>query len=338
MKKRSRRKTALMRLIKESSPSLSSSDLTALLNESGYEFSERSVRLYLVELLDEGFLAVKGRNRFLSEKGIDYLRVQQLANGINYLSAKIDQMTYRMTFDLERKSGTVVVNMSVVPKEIFLRYLEPMCQVFEKGYAMGLLTTLIDSGECVGETIVPDGMVGFCTVCSVTLNGVLLKHAIPVTSRFGGLMQIEDNKPVRFVEIIHYEATSIDPLEVFIRSGMTDYCGAIRDGNGRIGAGFREIPADGKNLVESLAVRLKECGLGGFMKIGLNGQPLLDTPVGEGRIGAIVVGGLNPIAIIEENGHRIASRAMSGIMDYSRLFPYYELPDRMKKLSQKPSG
>ena len=47
------------------------------------------------------------------------------------------------------------------------------------------------------------------------------------------------------------------------------------------------------------------------MKIGWPGQPLLDIPVSEGRCGALVIGGLNPVAIIEENGNRVLARAMS---------------------------
>jgi len=49
--------------------------------------------------------------------------------------------------------------------------------------------------------------------------------------------------------MIHYDGTSIDPLEVFIRSGMTGYLGAVREGNGLIGASYREIPEDSHEQV-----------------------------------------------------------------------------------------
>jgi repressor of nif and glnA expression len=54
-------------------------------------------------------------------------------------------------------------------------------------------------------------------VCSITLNGVLLKHGIPTTSRFGD-PELQNRKPMRFAEIIMYDGTSIDPLEVFIQT------------------------------------------------------------------------------------------------------------------------
>jgi hypothetical protein len=168
------------------------------------------------------------------------------------------------------------------------------------------------------------------TVCSITLNGVLLKHGIPTISRFGGLLELQDKKPVRFVEVIMYDGTSIDPLEIFIRSGMTNYLGAIKTGNGRIGASFREFPAESRDLVEHLAERLKRIGLGGLMKIGKQGQALLDIPVNEGRVGAVVIGGLNPVSILEETGIRAYSRALAGLIDFSRLFRYEEMTGRIK--------
>jgi repressor of nif and glnA expression len=163
---------------------------------------------------------------------------------------------------------------------------------------MGRLITLYGPGEAAGELLVPDGQVGIGTVCSITVNGALLAHGIPTFSRFGGLIEIEDRKPTRFVAIINYDGTSLDPLEIFIKSGMTDYLGATENGNGRIGASFREIPAASRQRVMELAGKLTEVGLGGFMEIGMPGQPLMEIPIEESRIGAVVIGGLNPVAIL----------------------------------------
>ena len=57
-------------------------------------------------------------------------------------------------------------------------------------------------------------------------------------------------------------------------------------GNGRIGASFREIPAESRDRVVELAAKLGAVGLGGFMEIGRGGQALFDIPVSEGRAGA----------------------------------------------------
>jgi len=41
--------------------------------------------------------------------------------------------------------------------------------------------------------------------------------------------------------------------------------------------------------------------------------------------------GLNPIAILEEREHRVFSRALSGLLEYDRLFPFEEFPLRLQK-------
>jgi repressor of nif and glnA expression len=63
--------------------------------------------------------------------------------------------------------------------------------------------------------------VGLATVCSIVTNGVLLKAGIPIDSRFGGILQVQNDKPVRFTEIIHYDGSSLDPSEIFIKARMT---------------------------------------------------------------------------------------------------------------------
>ena len=328
--KRGRKRTAILETLRTVQEPVSSAMISAELMARGIEASERTVRDYLSQLRREGLtVAVGKRGHRVTTEGLEELDAATLLHRVGFLSAKIDEMTYRMDFDLTSRRGTVVVNTSLVPADQLVRGAERICRVFEKGYAMGTLLALLAPGEKLGHLEVPEGYVGFCTVCSITLNGVLLKHGIPTRSRFGGVLELVGGHATRFVELINYDGTSIDPLEVFIRSGMTNYTGAIADGNGRIGASFREVPADSRRRVVALADELDAIGLGAFLKIGHSGQPLFHIPVGEGHSGAVVISGLNPISILEEMGYRIESRAMSGLLEYGRLFPYTEFPERL---------
>ncbi|MDF1552301.1 MAG: NrpR regulatory domain-containing protein [Deferrisomatales bacterium] len=328
--KRGRKRTAILEVLRTEQEPVSSAMISAELMARGVEASERTVREYLSQLRGEGLsVAVGKRGHRVTAEGLAELDAATLLYRVGFLSAKIDEMTYRMDFDLNSRRGTVVVNTSLVPADQLAQGVERICRVFEKGYAMGTLMALLSPGEKLGQLEVPAGQLGFCTVCSITLNGVLLKYGIPTRSRFGGLLELVGGRATRFVELITYDGTSIDPLEVFIRSGMTNYTGAITDGNGRIGASFREVPADSRRRVVALAAELDAIGLGAFLKIGHSGQPLFNIPVGEGHAGAVVIGGLNPISILEEMGYRIESRAMSGLLEYGRLFPYAEFPERL---------
>lgn len=321
----------ILGVMKNSSSPLTSGKISSELLQLGQDVSERTVRLYLQEMDREGLVRTYGKKGHqISEQGLNYLDLANVLEKVGFLSAKIDAMTYRMNFDLNTTSGTVVINMTIVDPKQFAKHIPVVSRVYTDGYAMGHLLTYLAPGESLGHVTVPEGMIGIGTVCSITLNGVLLKHGIPTTSRFGGLLELQDRKPVRFAEIIMYDGTSIDPLEVFIRSGMTNYLGAVKAGSGRIGASFREFPAESRDLVEQLAEKLKRIGLGGLLTIGRPGQPVLDIPVNEGRVGAIVMGGLNPVSILEEKGIRVYSRALAGLVDFGRLFRYEEMESRIR--------
>ncbi len=328
--KKKKKELAILSILKKNDTPISSSLLAGELVELGHDISERTVRLYLKKLDEDGLTQRIGkRGRVITEKGLSEFDNARIIERVGYLSAKIDQMMYRMNFDLAAQSGTVVVNITIVSAKDAIACIDQITDVFKKGFAMGNMVTVLGPGERLDHITIPENMIGIGTVCSITLNGVLLKYGIPTYSRFGGLLELHNNLPVRFVEMINYDGTSIDPLEVFIRSGMTDYIGAINSGNGRIGASFREFPADGRPLVLELAQKLDQADLGAFMRIGHGGQALLEIPVGEGRVGAIVIGGLNPVAIFEETGIRVYSRAMSGLMDFNRLFRYESLKERV---------
>jgi HTH-type transcriptional regulator, global nitrogen regulator NrpRI len=332
IEKRKKNDLLILSVLRDANGCTSSAKIAQELQALGREISERSVRLYLQRMEQEGLSASSGkRGHQITERGLSELDSANVIEKVGFLSAKIDRMTYQMSFDLNTTSGTVVINVTLVEPKQFAKNISQVSKVYADGYAMGELLTFLGPGESLGRISIPEGMIGVGTVCSITLNGVLLKHGIPTTSRFGGLLELQNKRPVRFVEIIMYDGTSIDPLEVFIRSGMTNYLGAIKTGNGRIGASFREFPAESRDLVEQLAGKLRRMGLGGVVRLGRSGQTLLDIPVSEGRVGAIVIGGLNPVSILEETGVRAYSRALAGLVDFGRLFRFEEMESRIQQ-------
>ena len=179
-------------------------------------------------------------------------------------------------------------------------------------------------GERIGDVVVPERCVGVGTVCSITLNGIFLKAGIPVASRYGGVIEIKDGAPRRFTALISYEGSSLDPLEVFIKSGMTDVAGVMRAGSGKILASFREIPIVSLEEAEAIGARMVRKGLAGKIIFGKPNQALLDIPIGVDKVGMIVMGGLNPVAAAEEAGIHTTSMAMSTLFEYSKLMKFNE--------------
>lgn len=334
MEKRERKRLAVLDVLSANERPLGSSKITNILTAQGVEISERTVRLYLEELDGMGLTENLGRRgRRITETGMREANAARVLERVGFLSGKIDTMAYRVSFDPDRCRGNVVLNLSLVrPADITTERRRLISKVFAKGYAMGKMMALFSPGEMFCGTPIPDDMIGIGTVCSVTLNGVLLQHGVPTVSRFGGLLELRGGRATRFVELINYDGTSIDPLEVFIRSGMADYVGAVTTGDGCIGASFREFPAESINTVYSVAGRLEETGMGSLMCLGNPGQAIYSVPVGPQRAGAVIIGGLNPMSIFEETGLRIQSRALSGLIDFRRLFHFSEFRERLESL------
>jgi hypothetical protein len=324
-----RKRLAILRILRDSGSPLSSERLTELLQEQGYHIAERTVRLHLAQLDKEGLTrAVAKQGRQITERGAEEMSRARVYERLGFLTSRIHQMTYAMSFDLATLSGNVVVNTSLIPLAELPGAIPLVSRVFEKGYAMGSLVCLFGPGEQVGDIAIPEGYAGIGTVCSVTINGILFKAGIPAISRFGGLLELVEGEPKRFAAIINYDGTTIDPLEMFIKSGMTDYIGATSTGTGLIGASFREVPAAAAGKVEKLSRYLDSIGMHGIMSIGKPEMSLCEVPVSAGSLGLILIGGLNAVAILEESGIRLDSFAMSGLVDFGRLFPYAELAER----------
>jgi repressor of nif and glnA expression len=195
--------------------------------------------------------------------------------------------------------------------------LELVVPIFQSQLSLGNKVAVARAGETMGSFQVPLGSCVLATICSITVNGILLSRGIPVTSRFGGLLEIRDRRPVRFVDAIEYRGTTVDPLEVFMGAGMTRVATCARTGNGIIGASFREIPDGAVEPARHILGQLRERGIGGDLMMGEGSLPLLDIPVTAGRTGMIIVGGLNPLAALREAGIPMTLRSLSGLCDIS---------------------
>lgn len=320
-----RKMLAILRVLSGAEEPLGARAIGRELEPLGIELSERQVRYHL-QFMDERGLtqAVGNAGRVLTDKGRHELESAQVTDKVGFVAARIDRLAYATTFDPDSGEGDVILNVSLLAAEDLPAALEYAKVATDAGLCMSDLAIVAREGEKLGETV-PEGMVGVGTVCSVTLNGVLLHHYIPVNSVYGGLLQVRDGRPLRFVELVSYAGSSIDPLHIFIASGLTSSWNAATTGSGMVGAGFREIPAAAVDDALDVIERLKKRGLHGVLAVGAPGQPLLELPVGMDRVGLVVVGGLTPMAAASERGIRIDQHAMSTTCEYSLLRPIDEL-------------
>ncbi len=303
-----------------------SREIARRLTAHGIDLAERTVRYHLRILDERGYTLVCGREgRRITQKGREELSQSLVSEKVGFVINKIETLSYLSDFDVETKSGKLIINVTLFPEGRFSAALKIMRAAFSSVFNVSDKVIVAGSGESIGEVTVPSGHVGFGTVCSVTINSILLKAGVPVTSRFGGVLQVQGGEPSRFVALISYEGSSLDPLEIFIRSSMTDVKSAVSLNSGKILASFREIPAVCVDRARQLKMKMGEEGLGGILAIGNPNRRLLEMPVGTDKAGFVVVGGLNPVAMVEEEGIVAKTRAMSTLCEYSKLVRFSEL-------------
>lgn len=321
-----RRMAAILRVLHDAEDSLGSERIAQALALSGITISERAVRNYLAQMDGLGWTRNLGRRgRQLTENGREELERTLVVEKVGFIASKVDTLSYQMDFDVARRKGRVILNISTINARYARTALRVMSRIYEARLGMGHLLAVAHAGERLGKLLTPPGKVSIGTVCSVSLNGILLHANIATTSRFGGLLEMEDGRPTRFTQIINYDGSSLDPLEIFIRSHMTSATKAAETGSGALGASFREVPAVALPEVRRLIRIADKLGMGGVLAVGSPDQPLLDIPVTVGRVGMIICGGLNPIAAVVESGIDVASTAMSTLCDYECLRDYREI-------------
>jgi repressor of nif and glnA expression len=322
------RKTySILKVLSSSSEALGSIVIARRLKDLGVDLGERAVRYHLKLMDEQGLTRLAGRRdgRTITDLGIKELKHGMVKDKIGFAISRIELLAFRTTFDLNSRSGMVPVNVSILKKADLQKALRLMKPVFNARLCVSNLVIARDSGEKIGDLIVPEGKIALATVCSIVVNGTLLKAGIPMNSKFGGLLQMEEHNPLRFVELINYQGCSLDPSEVFIKAKMTSVSQAARTGNGTILANFREIPSICRPIAHDVITGLAKAKLNGVLTVGNVSEPVCEIDVELNRVGMILIGGLNPMAAVEEAGMEVATHAMSTVVDYKDLVDFEEL-------------
>lgn len=327
---------------------VTSRDLLDALSAQGLEMSERTLRLYLAEMADVGLIQRHGRRGYsLTAAGIDITRELTVSRRLGSILYRMEETVCQLTFDLARGQGLVSINAYVIPQEFIGALCDEIEAVFRAGLAIGSRVLFAAPGEDILGREVPPGHIGLGTMCSLTLAGMFMRRGIPTHPIFGGLLQVEGGKPQHFLEMIRYDSTSLSPNEVFIRANFTSVSQAAATGTGAITASFRELPMSALPVARAIVKECEQAGFPGIMIIGRPGQPVLNIPVHEGRVGVVFSTGLNPLASLWEHDRLRAgrggsqalrldsSRPMVGPAPYESLIPFQDFRHRANALLAK---
>lgn len=317
---------SILKVLSESAEPLGSIHIARELERHGVYLSERAVRYHLRITDERGYTQPMGHDgRMLTTQGLEELKMALAPEQVGFIREKLELLAFQTTFNPTRKTGQVPINTSLIKKDDFKKALGLMSEPYKAGICVSDLVITAEEGQKLGAIVVPAGNIGLATVCSVVVNGVLLKAGIPIESKFGGVLEVRDHKPRRFVAIIQYAGTSLDPSEQYIRARMTSVGEAARTGNGKILANFRELPSPSRATAQEVIESLRQAGINGVFALGNTSESVCQIALGLNRVGMVLLGGLNPVAAACEAGIEIENIGESGMVQFEELVSFWEL-------------
>lgn len=240
-------------------------------------------------------------------------------SSIQFTQSTIEDLIFKTTFDPKTGEGNIIVNISLIDESS----LDDVSRIFKMVITSGLSVSpyikIFHEGDVIGNLEIEKGKIGIATVCSITIDGILLKAGIPIKPKFGGIVQIKDGTSVRFTDVLTYASTTIDPLEILMSQELTSVTQTIRTSNGNILANLREAPMAARDDIERTLSNAVDAGFSGILEVSEPNTRILNVPVERDHLGIVVIGGTNPMAAVQEHGIPIQTNAMSTLININEL-------------------
>ena len=141
------------------------------------------------------------KHKIKGAKRIDYKKTPFI------LTKSLNRMN-QVDYDIETNEGNIVANISYLSKID----LDDALTIMKKTYKG--LPKYINPHFNIVDHPSDKEKVGIATVCSLSIDGILIKNGIRSTPQYGGLLEL--GKPPLFVEMISYDGSSIDPHKIKI--------------------------------------------------------------------------------------------------------------------------
>jgi repressor of nif and glnA expression len=302
----------ILRILKEHRDPVGAKRLSELMSERGFVLSDRAVQYYLSYLDTLGFTEKIGnQGRILTPVGLEETDNALVDDRIGFIISKLERLAYRSTFDPVSSTGEVAYNLSIVPTESIEQVKSAFDEVARAGCGFFNSYRIIDH-----DPRIPHGHVGFITICSISMDGVFQRRGIPVRMAFGGRLEIEKGVPRQFKDLIGYRGTTIDPLELFISSGLTSISGYARSKTGIVLANVREVPCAARSQVQETIHQMNACG---FLFPVVMGNQVFNLPHNPYRLSIVAFSGLNYIGNTVEHGINIKTEIGAGNIQFSKI-------------------
>ena len=234
--------------------------------------------------------------------------VNQNPEKISLVLSKSLNLIQQVNFDVEKQKGDIIANISYVDKDNIDRALSIMEDTYNSN------PKFINPYYKLVEHPEKDDMVGIATICSLSIDGILINNGIMSNPTYSGLLELTE--PPLFIDLISYNGTTLDPHKIFLSKNMTSITGG--DGPSKILASVKEIPYVARDHAVELLEILNNIGFS-IYKIGKPREFVYNSKVENYNFGVITGGGLNSIGAVKESGVPIQVKALEKMMPFEKM-------------------
>jgi HTH-type transcriptional regulator, global nitrogen regulator NrpRI len=320
---------AILKVISDSPQPLGGRMISRRLHDQGINLGERGVRYHLKIMDERGLTTIAGHRdgRSITRQGQDEMKSLLVYDKMGFLTSRIELLAYYTTYNIEENTGNVPIDVSLIPATDYKKALGTLKEIFNGEYYLSLFIAVAEEKEKLGDIVIPQGTVGLATLSNAVINGCLLKAGIPLDSRYCGILHIHNNRPYRFMDLIQYDGSTIDPPIIFISSRFTGVNDAVKHGEGMVMASYHEVPMFSRPGTEETLLELQNKHLCRSFILGQYNEPVCDIPARPNRIGLVTYSGLNPAAALSESGIKVTVKTMCGVMDIWQLKKFRQLSE-----------
>lgn len=270
------------------------------IQESGYD-----IDIKIGEEL-ENFENLKPITRNINYKLKEDKKIKE--SDIRFILSKSWNLIQQVDLDVENKKGNVIANISYINK----KDLDESIEIMENSFKSN--EKYLNQHYKIVPHPKDDEKVGIATVCSLTVDGLLIKNGIKSTPKYGGLLELTE--PPLFIDLISYNGSTMDPHKIFIAKDMTSI--TKDESPKRIMASIKEIPYISRDHSVYFLDKLSKFGFS-IYKIGKPRELTYNAKAENYNFGIVTGSGLNTMAAIKENGIKIDVKADTQLIPFENM-------------------
>ncbi|MBQ2832803.1 DUF128 domain-containing protein [Methanobrevibacter sp.] len=233
---------------------------------------------------------------------------QKIHPHIPFLLSKSWNLIQQVNFNVEKRKGDIIANVSYIKKD----ELDNAIAIMEETYNSN--PKYINPYYKLVDHPTDDSKVGIATICSLSIDGLLINNGIMSNPIYGGLLELTE--PPLFIDLISYNGTTIDPHKIFLSKNMTSISSNI--GTKKILASFKEVPYIARDYAVYLLEILKNTGFS-IYKIGKPREVTYNAKADNYNFGVVAGSGLNAIGAIKEKGIDIEVKAIEKLIPFEEM-------------------